>query len=226
MINQADKTPLRRGLPVPPARIAKLPRNDKGYPVPYFVAWYGDRPDFRVVDPEKMIRCVNYKRCWLCGEPLGRYLAFTLGPMCAVNRISSEPPSHRECAEYAVQACPFLLHPKAHRRVSDMPEDYGEPGGVHILRNPGVALIWITKSYRVKRAPNGVLFEVGEPTETLWFTEGRPATYDEAFQALKEGVAELNKIAILQGELAIFALIQYVDRAMQYLPVGRKLQHD
>ena len=32
-------------LPTPPARIARLPRNQAGYPVPWFVAWFDDVPE-------------------------------------------------------------------------------------------------------------------------------------------------------------------------------------
>jgi len=47
--------------------------------------------------------CVRHKRCWLCGQPLGKFMCFVVGPMCAINKTSAEPPSHRDCALYAVQ---------------------------------------------------------------------------------------------------------------------------
>ncbi len=77
-------------LEVPP-RIAKLPKDQRGYHVPWFVAWIDGVADFRVTDNAKLVRAVNERRCWVCGEKMGRHLAFLIGPMCAVNRVSAEP---------------------------------------------------------------------------------------------------------------------------------------
>src|SRR5262245_39698608 len=93
-------TEYREGLPARPPRIKRLPLDARGYPVPWFVAYVDGVPDFRIVDTPKIGVAWNKQRCWICGGQLGRYLAFAIGPMCAVNRVSSEPPSHLECAMY------------------------------------------------------------------------------------------------------------------------------
>ena len=80
-----------RDIPLP-HRMRKLPISDRGFPVPRFVPWINGQPEFRGFDGEHLSRCVKLKRCWLCGEPLGKFMAFVIGPMCAVNRVSSEPP--------------------------------------------------------------------------------------------------------------------------------------
>jgi hypothetical protein len=69
-----------------PERMRKLPRDHRGFVVPFFVVWLdegGERvepgmgtPDFRVVDSVALKRCLNSRRCWLCGEPMGVRLAF------------------------------------------------------------------------------------------------------------------------------------------------------
>src|SRR3981189_2409882 len=110
-----------RHIPMPD-RFKKLPISDKGFPIPYFVGELDGRRDFRVIRPDAIAACFNKRLCWLCGEKLGQYLAFVIGPMCSVNRVSSEPPSHRECAEYAVRACPFLSRPKMRRNEEGLPE--------------------------------------------------------------------------------------------------------
>ena len=56
------------------------------------------------------------KRCWVCGDPLGVHLTFPIGPMCALNRTISEPPSHHECASWSARNCPFLSRPHMVRR--------------------------------------------------------------------------------------------------------------
>src|SRR5215467_7036859 len=102
-----------------PLRFHKLPISENGFPVPKFVSFIDGKPDFRVVDGRYVLEAIKRRLCWLCGETLGRYMSFVIGPMCAVNRVSSEPPSHFECAQFAVQACPFLTQPRRPRNVHD-----------------------------------------------------------------------------------------------------------
>src|SRR5258706_13105104 len=78
-----------------PERIKNLPHDpERGYPIPFFVAYVNGKPDFRIADDEKRVRSVKERLCWICGEKLGRYLAFTIVPMCAITRPSAEPPMH------------------------------------------------------------------------------------------------------------------------------------
>lgn len=178
-----------------PSRIAGLPRNKAGYPIPWFVATLEDGSrDFRIAGTFQMLTAVQHKLCWVCGQPLGTYYAFTIGPMCAVNRISAEPPSHRDCAIYSALVCPFLSNPAMRRR--DLPDVAGlvEPGGQPVLRNPGVTLVWLTRSFHAFTAPfgnEGILFEIGDPTETLWFADGRKATRAEVRDSMESGLPAL-----------------------------------
>lgn len=206
-----------------PDRIKRLPISPTGFPVPYFVMWFNDKPDFRVVDPLKMRQCVYKKKCWICGDPLGRTFAMTIGPMCAVNRTVSEPPSHRECAIYAATACPFLANPRMRRNDTELGFDPIQPAGIEIRRNPGAVAVWCTREYHmqtVQAAPGvkpGVLFRFGDPTEVLWFANGRKATREEVDASIRTGLDEqLIPIALEEGSL------EYVNRAVEalqkYLP--------
>jgi hypothetical protein len=213
---KADMAEYRSELPPLPARMRHLPLDSRGFPVPWFVAFFNGEPDFRAFDGDKMAKAVNRRRCWVCGEPLGTFLAFTIGPMCAVNRVSSEPPSHRECAEYSVRACPFLSRPRMRRNEKDLPAQRSV-AGFAISRNPGVALIWITKSYEVFRphmGGKGVLFNLGDPVETQWFAEGRPATCAEILASIESGLPALLKVANLQGPDAVAELRRGLTRAL------------
>jgi hypothetical protein len=214
----ANPTQLRKELPELPPRMRKLPLSDKGYPVPFFVAYVDGKPDFRVADKAKLAACHNNRLCWLCGEPLGKYKAFVLGPMCAVNRVSAEPPSHTDCAKFAAIACPFLTLPKATRRVAGLPEDRDAPAGFGIKRNPGVALVWVTRSYKPFRAPGGVLFQVGEPEQTFWFAEGRCASRDEVMESVQSGLPLLYEAAHAQSEEAVMELDMMIARATRHFP--------
>ncbi|MEH2525893.1 MULTISPECIES: hypothetical protein [unclassified Bradyrhizobium] len=203
-----------KDIPMPP-RMARRPISDKGFPVPWFVAKVDGQWDFRVVDTPKLPQAVKRGLCWLCGEPLGQYLCFVIGPMCAINRASSEPPSHRDCAEYAVKACPFLSKPNMRRNKNFDFEPVG-PAGVGVAHNPGVTLLWITKGYRPFRANGGVLFEIGDPLETYFYREGRTATRDEILAAIDKGLPILRQMAA--EENAMPELQAQIDRAMTLIP--------
>jgi hypothetical protein len=204
-----------RDIPMP-QRMWHLPISDTGYPVPWFVAWINGVPDFRVVDTAKHGRAVRRDLCWLCGQTLGRFKAFTIGPMCAVNRVSSEPPSHRDCAEYAVKACPFLSKPRMRRNDKGLPDETCEPGGIMLSRNPGVTLIWITRNYK-RIAGQKSLLRIGEPSEIHCYAEGRPATRDEIMTSIETGLPHLRQLAEAQGADAVAELQRLTAVAMKLI---------
>ena len=206
-----------RDIPVP-ERMRKLPISDKGFPTPYFVGEFEGKRDFRVIAPGAMAACYHKRICWLCGQPLGQYMAFVIGPMCSVNRISSEPPSHLDCANYAVRACPFLSRPKMRRNEEGVPSLQDRSAGIAIAHNPEATLIWVTKSYKPLKVSNGVLFQIGEPTQTMWFKEGRKATRAEIDASIAKGLPLLRKQAEGDPE-AMTELDRYIKRAEKLLPV-------
>lgn len=198
----------RPELPPLPERMKDLKLDDRGYPVPWFVPWLDGKPEFRAITAGRMVEAYNERRCWICGGVRGSYQAFVIGPMCAINRISGEPPSHRECAIYAARACPFLTRPYMHRRENDLPEGvkFNEN---HLDRNPGVAMVWITKTFRV--IPLERLFEMGDPLEILYFCEGRQATRDEVIKSIDDGITTLQEIARGEGSAAVRELDRRYD---------------
>lgn len=186
-------TALRPGLPELPPLMRHLPIDERGYPVPFFVALIDGKPDHRVADGAKMPRALKNRLCWLCGLGLGSDLAFVIGPMCSVTRTISEPPSHPQCARFAAVACPFMTRPRAKRRAAGLEEvdDLWEPAGFGLKRNPGAVCVWTTKRFTPFRAQAdnpGLLFELGEPISTEWFAEGRPATREEVEQSVESGL--------------------------------------
>jgi hypothetical protein len=205
-----------------PKRIAKLPVDERGYPIPFFVG-YDDRglPDFRMMDAHKLSRAIKDRLCWICGQPLGHYLAFCIGPMCALNRNNAEPPMHKECAEFSVQACPFLLNPDQKRNPRKVHGEWREPAGEMIKRNPGVALIWITDHYDVyiDHRTNGPLFRLGEALEVSYWREGRPAHRHEIVESIESGLPILMEMAQTEGHKAVEALLKARDAVYKLLPV-------
>ena len=211
----------RSDLPERPRRMLHLPLDDRGFPVPWFVAFIDGKPDFRVIRELGVVRAHNKELCWLCGERRGTKFSFVVGPMCGVNRVTAEPPSHTECAEYAVRACPFLTKPLASRRERDMPEDAGV-AGVMIKRNPGVSLLWTCKDYRPFRANiggPGVLFRLGDPTALEFYSQGRIATREEIDQSIATGLPHLEKMAKKDGPEGIKAFLgaqRRFDRLLEH----------
>jgi hypothetical protein len=202
-----------------PDRIKRLPVSPRGFPVPWFVAWIGGNPDFRVIASGKIQEAWNRNKCWVCGDPLGVNKAMILGPMCAINRTISEPPSHRECAVFSALACPFLANPRTKRndRVP-LPEDAQDAAGLGIKRNPGATAVWITRGVRPFKAGNGVLFTFDDPEEVLWFANGREATRAEVDHSIETGLPILFAEAEKEGLPAILALQNAIAKAKPYLP--------
>lgn len=184
---------LRPELPPLPENMRDLPVEERGYPVPYFVAYVDGKPDFRVMDAQKLRDAIRFRRCWLCGKSMGRHGTFAIGPMCAINRTSSEPPSHRECAEFAVHACPFLMRPGMSRREEGRPE--GSVAGTMIMRNPGVMLLWGSRTWHTWGTEDAILFDVGEPLSVAWYREGRAATRAEVLASIEAGLPFLQDLA-------------------------------
>lgn len=233
-------TQYRPELPVPPRRIARLPLDHRGYPVPYFVAYVNGVPDHRIVDQQKFKSAVENRLCWTCGQTLGTYLSFVIGPMCAVNRVGGDGPNHLECADYTVKACPFLSRPHMVRRESGLPEAAIEHrketglvkgAGLGHPRNPGVMLIWTTRSYKLQRvnqpgAGSGYLFALGDPIGWDAWREGRRATQEELSESFYGGVEILRGMARSEGNGAEEELDRRVAEArtllkLEAVPTGR-----
>lgn len=223
-------------LPPMPDRIARLPRDERGYPVPRFVQWLTPdgkeglrpppgckpnfdlaKPDFRYADFAFRGRAFGRGYCWVCGELMGRHRVFVIGPMCVVNRVTMEPPCHRECAEFTAQACPFLTRPKEKRNAKGLTEEASAPG-LMIKRNPGCVCLYETHVYRPFSAPGGWLIRLEAPNRIDWWAEGRQATRAEVMASIESGYPLLLAEAEKDGHEAVLELERLRQAAMKYLP--------
>ena len=200
-----------------PERMRSLSRDDKGRPVPYFVTWGDGKPDFRVVNAVKMLECYQLKLCFICGLKLGTYQCFVIGPMSAVQRVSAEPPSHYECAHYAVQVCPFLAMPNKGYRDADLPDGTSTDSRIP-THNPGVTAIWVTKSYDPFVQADGLLFRLGYPERVEWYREGRPASRSEVVGAFEYGAGRFYQIAEEEHPEAAQRFEADFEKAKHYWP--------
>ncbi len=173
----------RKGLPDRPASIAALPVDERGYPVPYFVKYIDGVPDFRVVDHPKIVRATNERKCFICGSALNQTFHFAMGPRSAIFKQTNHGPSHKDCIEYSLETCPFILYPNAQRRraaLPDIPLSYDtatQPArppiyviahvpsqDVHIVNNvTSLVCSWTTVDYQFWRDDRWITSDVAEP---------------------------------------------------------------
>lgn len=213
---------LKRELEPPPRYMEHLPRDERGYPVPWFVAWVDGKPEFRAMDAQKFRHALRFRSCWVCGRTMGSRMCFVAGPMCGVNRTSGEPPSHVRCAQWSARNCPFLSNPSMRRRQDEQINDETlreNAAGIAIARNPGVAMLWVTGSYEVfPDRQNRPLIAMGEPERVEWWAHGRPATRAEVQAAIDSGLPALEALA-RQEVGGIAELQRMVRRLDKWLPV-------
>ena len=216
-------------LPELPPRIKRLPKDDRGYPVPKFVEWMKDGkpaadrtspgavPDFRYANQGFRARAFKQGLCWICGEPTGVHQVYAIGPMCLINRTTMEPASHRDCATFAAKACPFLIRPRMRRIGFDEDEPRGVAGQM-IERNPGCVALYETRQAETFQATGGWLIRLGKPDRVDWWAEGRQATRAEVMASIDSGYPLLLDQAMKDGQDAVEELGRLSIEAFKLLP--------
>lgn len=209
-------------LPEMPPSIATLPKDERGYPVPWFVAWIDGKPEFRIANGDKRRRAFKEKLCWVCGGTLDpKQHVFVIGPMSAINCVTSEPPCHAECAEFSAKACPFLSMPKAQRREAGLEDIPDNTPGIAIRRNPGVACLWFCRGYKLfDDSRGGVLVRLPGPSMVRWFAEGRKATRAEILESIETGLPILRAMAEQDGPSVLRELEIMTASALRFVPAA------
>lgn len=124
----------RLAIPVP-KRLRTRPRDKRGYPIPFVVLI--DQvgvPQFTINSHDRAVECRSKRLCGLCGKRMDGDTWFIGGPTCFTHEHGAfvDPPSHYECAHYALQVCPFLAAPSYAKRIDlkKMTDDsYGDKVG-------------------------------------------------------------------------------------------------
>lgn len=185
---------LQAGLPALPLRMRSLPKDAEGKPIPHLLGLVATKFESSLGPDLVLTTLCKQERCWLCGDKLGQYAAFVGEPSTSVTRISRTPPAHHDCAKYA--AMTGLMQPK----------------------DAKVTLVWVTRHHQLQTTANGLLFILGEPEQTFWFSGGRCATREEVQAALEKGAAPLYEIARRGGDAALSGLDLQLARARRQFP--------
>ncbi len=162
----------------------KLPVNAKGEPIPWVAQARG----------RTFTRCLNLRRCWVCGDPLGVYHCYVTQVDGAFHFTALHGPMHRKCADFVQEV---------------------QPAG------EGITALWtVSKQKKPKRFHDGLtnLFMVhfGQPSQLpLWRgADGRPPTRTELWLALD--TVRQEKIAEAADDAERAALHEAFDHAATY----------
>lgn len=123
-----------------------------GYPIPYINVITDGVPDFRCNDMVKVHRCIEQKRCGICGGDFerGEWYFFIAGSDVLEDRLFLDPAMHKECAYYATKVCPFLAGTK--RQHSTFTKTEKTVAGHYIKveqERPKRLIIYGAKRYKV-----------------------------------------------------------------------------
>lgn len=121
-----------------PDKMSDLPRDERGYPVPYVV--FKDNSGkyhFKINDSRKQFICSTEKVCSICGQPLNEDLWLVGGQESAFNPRGAYGDSgiHYECGVYALQVCPYLAMTR-YTAKTDIQKLTEQVDGEVVLWNP------------------------------------------------------------------------------------------
>jgi hypothetical protein len=165
-----------------PRMLATRPVDHRGYPIPFlqFIpeTFYKDRRvDFRITDPYKKEFALRKQLCGLCGQPLAAKVYFIGGPLSAESRVFSDPPMHRDCAQYAMKVCPYLVNPNYKPAEGPVKSRDGTPTQADALQGQGrppKMFLYKTNGYNLTQIKDGRtgkihsgIYAVANPPEEL-----------------------------------------------------------
>lgn len=103
-----------------PLWMRKLPKDRRGYPVPYVALKDTDGKAHFTINNERVRQYALKKElCHICGNKLLKRRAMVGGAVSAFHQHGAyiDGPMHLECARYALQVCPFLANPSYVKRI-------------------------------------------------------------------------------------------------------------
>lgn len=189
-----------------PPRIAQLPKDHRGYPVPHIVMRdENGKPLFAMNDLYVVQEAVKDNLCHICGQELDPNPWFTGGPGSALlngnHAAYFDGPMHYECMEFALRVCPYLTG-RQERFIAATLEKKMKARGSLVLEEPNVlpgmpdvfmAVQAHTWSY------NGRNFLVPRPVKkTQYWLNGQMLPKDDGERMAKKA-ARVLKVRLKEG---------------------------
>jgi hypothetical protein len=103
--------------------------------------------DFTTVNMATSITLAAERRCSLCSEPCGYWVAFVGGTRAAELMRYTDPPACPPCAHAAIQLCPYIVVGRHRRARADRPAAGIVPVGASPTK-PDAWVVGITRSFR------------------------------------------------------------------------------
>jgi hypothetical protein len=187
-----------------PSLMQKLPKDARGYPIPFVVLYDNEgRPHFTVNDEMKVQECLARKLCAICGSKLeNKRYWMAGGPLSAFHPQGRyfDTPVHRQCGEYAMQVCPYLAVPSYNKRIEGKTLDPSKTNVVVTLDptvmpdRPPLFVMGCTDKITLDFGGNGVRHVIPRrPWKTVQFWQGGVRLDpEEAMPLVEEALATVG----------------------------------
>jgi hypothetical protein len=174
-----------------PRRMRTLPRDRRGYPIPFIVLIdRNGEPQFTINDWRRVAECRTKHLCSICGKRFDKHpvsskyeMWFVGGSRCFLHPRGGflDPPMHLDCATYALRVCPFLAARAYSGRIDDAKlTPGGLPSGTALVREeymqpalPERFGLGLTFDYRFHQEPNSAgVYTVDDWHYVEWWKAG------------------------------------------------------
>lgn len=122
-----------------PEQMMHLPKDRRGYPVPFnALIDRNGQPHFAINPEEKRQAILRNDLCSICGKKLLRGRWMVGGPASAFHKDGAynDPPVHHECGRYALQVCPYLAMPSYTTQVGAKSYENSGDGSIQYFIDP------------------------------------------------------------------------------------------
>ena len=161
-----------------PVYMQNMARDERGYPIPASNR-RKPKPDFRVLEGSVAQRLAHEKRCAICGRRVLGLFAFVGGPSSISHRLFADGPMHPECAEYAMQVCPFLAAPSFAYNKAELPDTITLEVSTERPERFGLG---VCESYAARVHQQAVYYEATPFSTLVWFKGGQLTLAPEGFE--------------------------------------------
>lgn len=151
----------------PPARLARRPRDQRGFVIPFSVDDGTDHPDFTHSNPERVRSLLETRDCWLCGMAPDFWMCFIGGPISVRNHLFTDGWMHEACAVYAIRVCPYLASPSGRYRG---PNDDPRLESTLAPNRPSEFGMAFTHTYETTADEQGLLLRSAKYKKVRWYS--------------------------------------------------------